>query len=222
MLNRPQEMKSSRSGLSRAVAVPEDFSSFFSFPITKGGYSGVAVYVDSRKLTPLKAEEGLSGKLQPKPPLGPNERVSPTYPSPNDISLFEDEDGNIPLSFDTLDAEGRGLVVDFGLFVLINVYCPNETSDARSAFKMNYHLLLQERARKLIEEENREVIVLGDMNVCAALIDHCDGHLPSKATNFWDHPAQAWFRNWLAPDGPMIDVVRSFWPDRKGMFTCRR
>lgn len=216
-----KEMKTSRASLQRSVAVPEDFTSFFSFPLAKGGYSGVAVYVNSRKITPLKAEEGLSGKLQPKPPLGLNERVSPTYPSTNDIDLFPDEDGNVPHSFDAVDAEGRGLVVDFGLFVLINVYCPNETSEARSAYKMNYHLLLQERVRKLIEEEHREVVVLGDMNVCATPMDHCDGHLPSKVASFWDHPAQTWFRNWLKPDGPMIDVVRSFWPERKGMFTCK-
>ncbi|KAK7687673.1 hypothetical protein QCA50_008888 [Cerrena zonata] len=215
-----QEMKSSRASLAHSVAVPENFASFFSFPATKGGYSGVAVYVDLRRITPLKAEEGLSGTLQPKPPLEFEERVSPSYPSTNDIELFPDEDGGVPHSFDALDAEGRGLVVDFGLFVLINVYCPNETSDARAAFKMNYHLLLQERVRRLIEEEHREVIVLGDINVCATPMDHCDGHLPSTSANFWEHPARQWFRNWLGPNGPMIDVVRSFWPERKGMFTC--
>ncbi|KAI0741250.1 Endonuclease/exonuclease/phosphatase [Daedaleopsis nitida] len=215
-----QEMKSSRANLPRDVALPGPYHSFFSFPVTKGGYSGVAVYADSRKITPLKAEEGLSGKLQPKPPLSEVERVSPSYPSPHAMDLFADEDGEVPSSFDDLDAEGRGLVVDFGLFVLINVYCPNETSDARLSFKMNYHLMLQERVRKLVEEERREVIVVGDINVCATPLDHCDGHLPSNAATFYDHPARAWFHSWLNPNGPMVDIVRHHHPDRKGLYTC--
>ncbi|RPD64027.1 DNase I-like protein [Lentinus tigrinus ALCF2SS1-7] len=215
-----QEMKSARAGLPRDVALPGPYHSFFSFPVTKGGYSGVAVYVDSRKVTPHKAEEGLSGKLQPNSPLSPEERISPSYPYPYQMDLYPDEDGEVPSSFDALDAEGRGLVIDFGLFVLINVYCPNETSDARLSFKMNYHLMLQERVRKLIEEEHREVIVLGDINICATPMDHCDGHLPSNIATFYDHPARGWFHKWLAPNGPMIDIVRQYHPDRKGLYTC--
>ncbi|KAI0793803.1 Endonuclease/exonuclease/phosphatase [Fomes fomentarius] len=215
-----QEMKSSRAVLPRDVALPSSYHSLFSFPVSKSGYSGVAVYVDSRKVIPLKAEEGLSGRLQPKPPLSETERVSSSYPSPHDIDLYADDDGEVPSSFDALDAEGRGLVVDFGLFVLINVYCPNETSDARLSFKMNYHLMLQERVRKLVEEEHREIIVLGDMNICATPLDHCDGHLPSNVATFYGHPAPAWFHKWLAPNGPMVDIVRQYHPDRKGMFTC--
>lgn len=214
------EMKSSRSGLTRDVALPENFDSFFSFPIAKGGYSGVAVYTDSRTVVPLKAEEGLSGKLQPKPPLSAEERVSKSYPSVSDIDAFPDEVGNIPATFDALDAEGRGLVIDFGLFVLINLYCPNETSEARTSFKMNYHLLLEQRVKQLMQE-GREVIVVGDINICATPMDHCDGHLPSNASTFWDHPARAWFHKWLGPQGPMVDVVRSYWPERKGLYTCK-
>ncbi|KAH9893283.1 DNase I-like protein [Cubamyces lactineus] len=215
-----QEMKSSRATLPRDVALPGHFHSFFSFPVNKGGYSGVAVYTDSHTAVPVKAEEGISGRLQPQPPLSAEERVSPSYPRPDELTLYADEEGEVPSTFDALDAEGRALVVDFGLFVLINVYCPNETSDARLSFKMNYHLMLQERVRRLIEEEHREVIVLGDINICSTPLDHCDGHLPSNLATFYDHPARAWFRHWLSPNGPMIDIVRTFWPDRKGMFTC--
>ncbi|TCD69098.1 Class II abasic (AP) endonuclease [Steccherinum ochraceum] len=212
-------MKSTRAGLPRDVALPDNFDSFFSFPVTKGGYSGVAIYTNSDTSVPLKAEEGLSGRLQPNPTLSAAERVTASYPSVDDIKAFPDEDGNIPATFDALDAEGRGLIVDFGLFVLINVYCPNETSDARTSFKMNYHLLLEERVKQMIKE-GREVIVVGDMNICATPMDHCDGHLPSNAATFWDHPARAWFRQWLDPLGPMVDIVRSHWPDRKGLYTC--
>ncbi|KIJ65299.1 hypothetical protein HYDPIDRAFT_111231 [Hydnomerulius pinastri MD-312] len=214
-----QEMKTSRSGLDRNVAVPDLFESFFSFPTNKGGYSGVAVYTDNRTVTPLKAEEGLSGTLQPKPPLALDERISHSYPYVHEMDLMPDEQDNTPSDLIALDAEGRALMVDFGLFVLINTYCPNETSDARLPFKMNYHLMLQERVNKLITE-GREVIVVGDINICATPLDHCDGHLASNAATFHDHPAREWFHNWLTPNGCMTDVVRTFWPGRKGMYTC--
>src|SRR6266478_1451807 len=215
----PLEIKSSRAAIGRDIVLPDSFHSFFSFPASKGGYSGVAVYTDTRTATPLKAEEGLSGGLQSKNPLSPEERISTSYPLAHELDLVPDDDDQTPHDLLTLDLEGRALVLDFGLFVLINLYCPNEGSDARFPYKMNYHLMLQERVRGLIAA-GREVIVVGDLNVCAAPIDHCDGHLPSNASTFWEHPARVWIRDWLAPKGPLIDVLRQFWPDRKGMFTC--
>ncbi|KAN0088691.1 Endonuclease/exonuclease/phosphatase [Tylopilus felleus] len=214
-----QEMKTSRGGLDRNLAVPDPFHAFFAFPANKGGYSGVAVYTDSRTVIPLKAEEGLSGAIQPKVPLTTGEHISRSYPSVHQMELMPDDNHNMPSDLVALDAEGRALVLDFGLFVLINVYCPNETSDARLPFKMNYHFMLQERVNKLIGE-GREVIVVGDINICASPLDHCDGHLASNAATFYDHPARAWFHNWLTPNGSMTDAVRSFWPGRKGMYTC--
>ncbi|KAF9220017.1 DNase I-like protein [Gyrodon lividus] len=214
-----QEMKTSRSGIDRNVAIPDLFNGFFSFPTNKGGYSGVAVYTDTRTVAPLKAEEGLSGALQPKPPFTLDERISRSYPHAHEMELIPDEQHNTPSDLISLDMEGRALVLDFSLFVLINVYCPNETSDARLPFKMNYHFMLQERVNKLINE-GREVIVVGDINICATPLDHCDGHLTSNAATFHDHPARAWFHNWFTPKGCMTDVVRSFWPGRKGMYTC--
>ncbi len=40
---------------------------------------------------------------------------------------------------------------------------------------------------------------------------------------FYDPPAREWFKNWIDPEfGPMVDVVRQCWPERKGMYTCAR
>lgn len=215
-----QEMKSSRAALERHVALPLTYDAFFSFPQIKGGYSGVAIYT-SQAAVPLKAEEGLSGTVQPKVPFKPEERISTAYPRAHELEdkLVPDEQGNTPTDLGALDMEGRALVVDFGLFVLINVYCPNETSDARLPYKVNFHILLGERVR-LLRAAGREVIVLGDINICAAPRDHCDGHLPSRREGWWDHPARKWFKCWLEPEGEMIDVVRRFWPEREGMYTC--
>lgn len=216
------EVKASRQTLDKHFAVPDSYDSFFSFPLSKGGYSGTAVYTKRSIVTPLKAEEGMSGTLTSglKPALSEEERISTSYPDAREIVRAEDELTNTHNDLSELDKEGRALVLDFGLFVLFNLYCPNETSDARLPYKLNYHSLLAERVRRLIEVDNREVIVTGDMNICAAPIDHCEGELPSNRDEFWVHPARKWFREWLDPNGPMIDIVRQRWPDRKGMYTC--
>lgn len=221
-------MKSSRSILPRTVAIPASYDSFFSFPIKKSGYSGVATYTRTAIVTPLKAEEGLTGLIQPKPALISEERVScfENYPP----QLLDDEE----LDYKTLDSEGRAVTVDFGLFVLINTYCPNDGTgtEERDKFKMDYHRLLEARVKGLIEE-GREVIVLGDINSCAAVIDHCEGNIMvarGKAAGlegeegFWEREYRRWLRDWLQKEdgsgGPLVDVVRRFWPDRKGMYTC--
>jgi AP endonuclease 2 len=214
-------MKIQRMALQKHIAVPNGYDSFFSFPVAKGGYSGTAVYTKSDTVAPLKAEEGLTGNIQPKPAFKEQERVSPIYPQAHQIEFYHDENEDKPPSLTSLDAEGRALVLDFGLFVLVNVYCPAEVSDTRLSYKMNFHFLLEERVRTLIHEEGREVIIVGDINVTAAPIDHCDGELPSQQADFWSRPARAWLKNWLVPLGPMVDVVRDAWPERKGMYTCK-
>ena len=240
MSNHYSEIKATRQNITRPTALPGHYDAFFSFPHSRHGYSGVAVFTNHDTCVPLKAEEGISGRLgakHMKPPLTDSEKISPTYPITDDINPYPDSQGNVPSDLLELDTEGRALILDFGLFVLINLYCPNETSDARLPYKMNFHKLLSERVRRLIELEGREVIVLGDINVCSAPIDHAEGELgcvvgedgewegegegdAEGGEGFWAHPARKWFRDWLAPKGPMHDVVRERWPDRRGMFTC--
>ncbi|KAL0953343.1 hypothetical protein HGRIS_004586 [Hohenbuehelia grisea] len=181
-----QEMKTTRQALDKSVALPPSYDAFFSFPAAKGGYSGVAVYSKVSTAIPLSAEEGLSGSV----PLPKNISCSAvrsfdageSYPSASSLELFPTLDEvsqspEYPHSLAYLDLEGRALVLDYGLFVLINLYCPNETSDARFPYKMNYHLMLEERVRLLVEEQHREVVVVGDLNVCAGPDDHCEGYL---------------------------------------------
>src|SRR5260221_1106934 len=117
-----KEMKISRRDLDRQTAVPEGYDSFFSFPQQKSGYSGVAIYCNPNSAVAAKAEEGLSLHLQPRPPFTPSERISNSYPSASELPLLEDEHGFTPADLVTLDTEGRALVLDFGLFVLVNVY----------------------------------------------------------------------------------------------------
>lgn len=221
-------MKTSRKLFTQSTATPPSFDAFISLPLKKTGYSGVATYTRSSTAVPLKAEEGLTGLLQPKPPLSPGERISSpsTYPP----SLLEDASDADELDFPDLDSEGRAILLDFGLFVLINTYCPNDGgTPEREAYKMAYHKLLSARVQGLIALEKREVIVVGDLNACAAVIDHCEGDLivakghaegQEGEDGFWGKGYRRWLRDWVGEGGPMVDVVRKFWPDRKGMYTC--
>ena len=223
------EVKSSRPSLPKQIALPSSYNSFFSFPLNKTGYSGVATYTRTDTVIPLKAEEGLTGLIQPRPAFSEKERISRSGSYPHDV---DDPDAE-KVNYKDLDGEGRAVVTDFGLFVLINVYCPNDGcgSTERENFKMNYHRLLEARVHGLIQE-GRQVIVVGDLNACAAVDDHCEGQLMvarglreglQGEEGFWGKEYRRWIRDWLIKDdgtGCLIDIVRKFWPGRKGMYTC--
>ena len=65
--------------------------------------------------------------------------------------------------------------------------------------------------------EGWEIIVLGDINIYAAPLNHCDGNFTSNIVTFRDHPTQAWFHNWLAQNGIMTNVMYSYWSGRYPM-----
>ncbi|KAH9479907.1 DNA-(apurinic or apyrimidinic site) endonuclease 2 [Psilocybe cubensis] len=238
-------MKITRQALQKATALPPSFDSFFSFPLRKTGYSGCAVYTRRTCAVPLKAEEGLTGLLQPKPPLTSEEKVSGAgmYPPDVTIPLSNEEGGDeerrkATIDYKTLDSEGRAVVLDMGLFVLINTYCPNDGTgtEERDIFKMQYHRMLQTRIDCLIRE-GREVMLVGDINACAAIEDHCEGQLMVEKgwaeglegeEGFWGKESRRWMRDLILQEGDesgnrkgkLVDIVRKFWPDRKGMYTC--
>ncbi|KAJ3821545.1 Endonuclease/exonuclease/phosphatase [Lentinula raphanica] len=232
-----QEVKSSRTALPAPVAAPPSYDAYYSFPLTKNGYSGVATYTrrpstTTPGVTALKVEEGLTGILrQPhlKPPISDAERVS----RPEAYDYGEEFES---MDLKSLDAEGRVLTLDFGLFVLINVYCPNDGSSeedtSRFDYKMAFHRLLEARIRALIRE-GREVILLGDINACAAIMDHCEGDIivrrgaglgfsGDSEEYFWvENEARRWLRDLLEGEKKcLVDVVRKYHPERRGMFTC--
>ncbi|WVN86453.1 exodeoxyribonuclease III [Cryptococcus depauperatus CBS 7841] len=218
-----QEHKTVRAKLEKSMACPGPYDAFWTFPRSKTGYSGVCTYVDSRCCVPLKAEEGITGLLLEdrastmRPPWTVEERIG-FYPSPSDIAWIDEVDGQ-PFNPEKLDKEGRAVVCDFGLFVLFNLYCPNETNDARRPYKMNFLYALQERVR-LLQAAGREVIVVGDINIVRAPIDSGEGPVRSSAAQHYEHPARRTLDDWCFPKGPMIDVVRECWPKRDDMFTC--
>ncbi|GAA95421.1 uncharacterized protein L969DRAFT_92556 [Mixia osmundae IAM 14324] len=214
-----QETKITKDKIERSMACPDDYDAFFSSYCRKPpkGYSGTAIYTKRAATVPLQAEEGLTGLSlsgeKDRDDLARQDRIG-GYPTPAavELSSFEMRD---------IDSEGRTTVVDLGLFVLINVYCPNETNSDRLTFKMAFNHLLDERVRQLIKL-GREVIVVGDLNICAQTIDHCDPEKRKAEQNLDDfqaHPARAWLSAFIGASGVMIDSTRFFHPTRTNMYT---
>lgn len=212
-----QETKMTRKQLIEPMCILPSYNAFFNFHPTKG-YSGTVTYVRKSTSIPLKAEQGITGRL-------PNLNHSSNPAIPNDPIGYvpaDTRDDVDPQIWNALDEEGRAVVLDLGLFVLFNVYCPNETGPERLEYKMTYYQCLAERAHKLIAA-GREVMIVGDMNIIRDPIDHCDPEQSMKEhgwTHFHQHPARSWFTSFLAPQGKFHDVGREYHPERKKMFTC--
>ncbi|KAJ3217916.1 Class II abasic (AP) endonuclease [Dinochytrium kinnereticum] len=74
----------------------------------------------------------------------------------------------------------------------------------------------------MLVARGREVVVVGDFNVCHKEIDHCE---PGKCIlngvdKFEDTPSRRWMESFVVPQGNMVDLFRHFHPDRRGAFTC--
>jgi len=210
--------------LSRASAVKETdllvvpgYDAFYSFCKVKpsggqgAGYSGVATYVRSERIpTPVDAEEGFLNVLNQKPAS----RIG-CYGDLESYLLTKEE-------MDALDGEGRCVITDHHLFVLFNVYFPNDASDDRHLYKMKFHRAIEHRIRSLLAS-GRHVILLGDINTTHTELDHVDFKWFMKDSgieNYIDVPSRQWIHNLLTPNGPMVDTFRQFYPTRAGAFTC--
>ncbi|GJN92091.1 hypothetical protein Rhopal_005120-T1 [Rhodotorula paludigena] len=209
-----QETKITRAQMEKGLACMDAYDSFFSFyRRSVKGVHGTAIFTKRSVTVPVKAEEGIGSSLVPSS-MAVEERIG-GYPLSSDADL----DYN---TMKDLDSEGRTTVVDCGLFVLINLYCPNETNSDRLVYKNNFNTMVDRRVRGLIRA-GRQVIVVGDLNICASDLDTAEPDQRARdqgLESFTDHPPRAWLSQFTGPDGPMIDITRRLHPDRKGMFTC--
>ncbi|KAI8576033.1 hypothetical protein K450DRAFT_258577 [Umbelopsis ramanniana AG] len=196
-----QEIKCRRTKVTKEFAIVDGYDAYFSFSRSKHGYSGVAVYV-RQPLKPISAEEGITGYWTQ------HETFEPSLAIATDSMV--------------LDAEGRCVVLEFELFVLFCIYFPNDASEERRMYKMDYHQCVQERAEQLLRQ-GKQVIIAGDVNAMHREIDCCDPKNNMKEwgiSNFQDVPGRRWVDDFLFPKGPMVDMTRYYHPTRKGMFTC--
>jgi AP endonuclease-2 len=184
------------------------------------GYSGVAIYTRQSKCNPVKAEEGITGILAPPGRDGMTYLSLPSSESIGGYPKLSPEEAAL------LDSEGRCLILDFGVFVLIGLYCPADTDPARDDIRIAFAAAVDERVRNLIEVEKRRVIVVGDMNIARDEIDNAAAKeimMEYNLDNYKDTPTRQILHNLLEPhtNGVMVDLCREFFPQRRGMYTCK-
>ncbi|KAL8286620.1 hypothetical protein RQP46_004148 [Phenoliferia psychrophenolica] len=212
-----QETKITRAQTDTLLACMPAYDSFFSFyrRTPPKGIHGTAIFTKRSSLVPLRAEEGIGASLLPVD-VQPADRIG-GYPQSSEVDLT-------PAEMKDLDTEGRTTVVDCGLFVLINLYCPNTTNEDRLVFKNNFNAMVDRRVRSLIKA-GRQVIVVGDLNISVSPLDSAESGLRPKDSegnleSWIAHPPRRWLHDFVGPDGPMIDITRRLHPTRKKMFTC--
>lgn len=150
---------------------------------------------------------------------------------------------------DVIDSEGRCLILEFPLFVLINVYCPARRNHERTGYRNTFLLALDVRIRNLAAA-GKNVVLCGDLNIMRDQLDTAGiwGHQGQKVVaealefdeNYMTMRApkllsQLLFNSRTVSDTgtPFIDdavetrrppvlydTCRELHPDRTGMFTC--
>lgn len=111
--------------------------------------------------------------------------------------------------------EGRLITLEFPGFFLINSYTPNSQRElARLSYRMEFEDDLREYMKKL--NENKPVILCGDLNVAKSEID---------LKNPKDNVGNPGFSNEerekirLLLDSGFTDTYRFFYPDKTGIYT---
>jgi exodeoxyribonuclease-3 len=120
------------------------------------------------------------------------------------------------LGEDRFDHEGRTIELDFGEFILYNIYFPNggqgqERVDFKLAF---YDCFLEKVGRQM--DEGRSIIVCGDVNTAHREIDLSNPAANAKISGFL--PEERAYMDLFAQRG-LIDTYRLLYPDKKEMYT---
>ncbi|CAF2069959.1 unnamed protein product [Rotaria magnacalcarata] len=201
-----QETKVTRQALAETYARVDGYHTFYSWSRLREGYSGVAIFCKT-SLTPIRAEEGLAGKLH----SNLDDSLGGEYPSMDENDLL------------AIDREGRAIMTEHELedgtsLALINVYCPrvDREKPERLTYKLNFFSAIEQRAKCFLERGCR-VIVVGDFNVSHKPIDTCD---PGDDINYFiSSPSRLWFSKFIE-NNIFIDTFRYLHPDQREAYTC--
>lgn len=113
------------------------------------------------------------------------------------------------------DKEGRVITLEFEEFYIVTVYTPNSQNElARLDYRMKWEDDFRAYLKQL--EENKPIIVCGDMNVAHQEIDLKNPKTNRKNAGFTDEE-RGKFSQLL--DSGLIDTFRYFYPDIEGVYS---
>ena len=120
------------------------------------------------------------------------------------------------LGEDRFDHEGRTIEMDFGEFILYNIYFPNGgQGPERLEFKLAFYDCFLEKITKQMKE-NRSIIVCGDVNTAHNNIDLSNPGPNSKTSGFL--PEERVYMDHFVSAG-LVDTFRMLYPDKEKMYT---
>ena len=119
------------------------------------------------------------------------------------------------IGIDEHDHEGRVITLEYEGFYMVTVYTPNSQNElARLDYRMKWEDDFRAYLKKL--EENKPVIVCGDMNVAHNEIDLKNPKTNRKNAGFTDEEREK--MTVLLNDG-FIDTFRYFYPDQENIYS---
>jgi exodeoxyribonuclease-3 len=120
------------------------------------------------------------------------------------------------LGEDRFDHEGRTIEMDFGDFILYNIYFPNGgQGPERLEFKLAfYDCFLARTGRQM--DNGRKIIVCGDVNTAHREIDLANPAANKGISGFL--PEERAYMDLFAEQG-LIDTFRLLYPDRANAYT---
>lgn len=232
-----QECKIQPKDLDDSIVLVPGWDSYFSLPVHRKGYSGVAIYTRQSRVAPIRAEQGITGVV-------PQTNSSTSYlelPSDKQIGGYPSlsQLAEVPINGEVdpklLDSEGRCVILEFPAFVLIGTYIPADSDGSRPEFRKAFLHAVDCRIRNLTAMGKR-VIWTGDLNMTRAIVDSADyrEHMKKgKVTmdEYLNGTSRRLFNQLLVDGdilgsrdqgrekGVLVDVPRIFHPGRLGMYT---
>ncbi len=120
------------------------------------------------------------------------------------------------LGEDLFDHEGRTIEMDFGDFILYNIYFPNGgQGPERLAFKLAFYDCFLARIKGQMKD-GRNIIICGDVNTAHREIDLANPKANAGISGFL--PEERAYMDLFAEAG-LVDTYRMLYPDKDKMYT---
>ncbi|MDD5828840.1 MAG: exodeoxyribonuclease III [Lachnospira sp.] len=119
------------------------------------------------------------------------------------------------LGIEEHDNEGRIITLEYDTFYLVTVYTPNSQSELK---RLEYRMKWEDDFKAYLKrlEENKPVIVCGDLNVAHQEIDLKNPKTNRMNAGFTDEERQKMTE---LLDSGFIDTFRYFYPDRTDIYS---